>query len=122
MTGSGSPWRPSRTETSHGPTPAAITRTRISSGPGSGLPTSSRRSTSGPPNSCTLIASMVLPYEFLRPAGQPGPAPGELQRAVVDPAVPQRQHVVEVAHAEPPRGAGAGLGELVHGAQDVARR
>src|ERR1700760_3406995 len=107
---------------SHGPTPAAITRTRISSGPGSGWPTSSMRSTSGPPNSCTLIPRRVLPYELGRPTGQAGSATGELQRAVAESAVPQRHHVVEVAHAEPPRGPGAGFGKLVHRAQDGARR
>src|ERR1700727_2804280 len=108
--------------TSHGPTPAAITWTRTSSGPGSGRPTSSMRSTSGAPYSFTLIASMVLPYEFLGRTGHPGSAAGEPQHAVVDPAVPEHDRVVEVTHAEPPGRPGSRLGELVHGPQEEPGR
>src|ERR1700749_4710357 len=107
---------------SHGPTPAAMTRTRISSGPGSGRPTSSSCRTSGPPNSCTLIASMLLRYEFPFGTGHRGSTPGEPHDPVVDLAVPEHEQVVDVAHAQPPRRPRARLGELVHGPLDVAGR
>src|SRR4029450_5697637 len=58
--GCGNALLPALIQPSQGPTPAALTSTRTSSGPGSGLGTLSKIIASGGPNLCTRHANMEL--------------------------------------------------------------
>src|SRR5699024_12795491 len=53
-------------------------------------------------------------------AAPPGTISGEAQRPVVDPAVSQRQEILQIVHAHPPRSARARPRELVDRAMDVS--
>src|SRR5699024_5831482 len=53
-------------------------------------------------------------------AAPPGTISGEAQRPVVDPAVSQRQEILQIVHAQPPRSARARPRELVDRALDVS--